>query len=108
MIIASVVVWVAGVSLFLGSYAVPIMSDPDLQGNLVLTVAIVPLVALGARFYYRTGDKTHGLKVGLAMFALAAILDATITVPVFMIPNGEDHVEFFTDPGFWLISRDLD
>ncbi|KAJ8599134.1 hypothetical protein CTAYLR_008284 [Chrysophaeum taylorii] len=76
----------------------------DDRGSLVLTVGIVPLVALGARFYYRTGDKTHGLKVGLAMFALAAILDATITVPVFMIPNGEDHVEFFTDPGFWLIS----
>jgi hypothetical protein len=38
------------------------------------------------------------------MFLGAMILDACITVPVFIIPNGGDYLSFFGDPGFWLIA----
>ena len=37
------------------------------------------------------------------MFLGAMILDAIITVPLFIIPNGGSHLSFFGDPGFWLI-----
>jgi hypothetical protein len=36
------------------------------------------------------------------MFAVAIMLDATITVPVLIMPYGGNHISFFTDPGFWL------
>ena len=38
------------------------------------------------------------------MFGIAAILDAIITVPVFFIPAGGNHYEFFTNPWFWYIA----
>ena len=37
------------------------------------------------------------------MFSSAIVLDALITVPVFIIPHGGNHLSFFGDPGFWLI-----
>ena len=92
-----------GFSAFIGSFFVPIMSDPEAQANLVLAIAIIPAAMLGARFYYRKGHKTNGFILGGAMFFIAMLLDALITVPVFVIPAGGDHIDFFTDPGFWII-----
>ena len=37
------------------------------------------------------------------MFSSAIVLDAIITVPVFIMPNGGNYLSFFGDPGFWLI-----
>jgi len=41
--------------------------------------------------------------LGVAMFLVAGLLDALITVPVFIIPAGGTYASFFGDPGFWLI-----
>jgi hypothetical protein len=79
------------------------MDDPDLQANLVLMVAIIPAACLGAHLYYRRGLKTNGFVLGFVMFSGAIFLDAVITVPVFIIPNGGNHLSFFGDPGFWFI-----
>lgn len=101
--ISSAVVYVLGILAFVGSFFVPIMDDPDLQANLALMVAIIPAAYLGAHIYYRKGYKTNGFVLGSAMFLSAIVLDSIITVPVFIIPNGGNHLSFFTDPGFWLI-----
>ena len=79
------------------------MEDPDLQANIVLMVAIIPAAYIGAHFYYKRGHKTHGVLLGGIMFLGAILLDAIITVPVFIIPNGGNHISFFTDLGFWFI-----
>ncbi len=102
-IISSLVVYVLGILAFVGSYFVPIMENPDLQANIVLMAAIIPAAFLGAFLYYRRGNSTHGFVLGSAMFSSAIVLDAIITVPVFIIPNGGNHLTFFGDPGFWLI-----
>lgn len=101
--ISSLVVYAMGIVAFVGSYFVPVMGDPDLQANTVLMIMIVPAAILGARLYYKRGFTTHGLMVAIAMFIGAIILDATITVPLFIIPNGGNHMSFFGDPGFWWI-----
>jgi hypothetical protein len=103
-IISAVIVWTLGVLAFVASYFVPILADPDLQANWVLSIALIPFAALGAHLYYRKGHQTNGFALGVSMFAVAMILDATITVPVLIMPNGGNHVSFFTDPGFWLIA----
>lgn len=102
-IICSLVVYVLGILAFVGSYFVPIMEDPDLQANIVLIAAIIPAAYIGAYLYYRRGNSTHGFVLGGVMFSSAILLDAIITVPVFIIPNGGNHLAFFGDPGFWLI-----
>lgn len=102
--ISSIVVYIIGIIAYIGSFFVPIMEDPDYQANLVLMVAILPAAILGARLYYRRGHDTHGILLGVVMFLGAMILDAVITVPVFIIPLGGNHLTFFGDPGFWLIA----
>ena len=79
------------------------MSNPEAQANLVLGIAIIPAAMLGARFYYRRKYETNGFILGAFMFLVAMVLDAMITVPLFIIPNGGNHIDFFTDPGFWVI-----
>lgn len=101
--ISSIVVYILGILAFVGSFFIPIMNDPELQANLVLAIAIIPAAYLGAHIYYRKRYATHGFVLGIAMFFGAIILDAIITVPAFIIPNGGSHLSFFGDPGFWLI-----
>ncbi len=101
--ISGAVIYVIAVSAFLGSFFVPIMSDPELQANLVLSLALIPAAMVGAHLYYRKGHQTNGFALGAALFFVAMILDALITVPLFVIPAGGSHLSFFTDPGFWLI-----
>lgn len=103
-IISASLVWILGVTAFAASYIVPVMSDPDLQANWVLSIVLIPSAVLGARIYYRKGRKTNGFVLGASMFLVAMILDALITVPVFIMPYGGNHISFFTDPGFWLIA----
>ena len=80
------------------------MEDPEFQANLVLTLAVIPITIFGANFYYKKGNKTNGFKLGILMFSIAMTLDALITVPLFILPEGGSHFTFFTDPGFWLIA----
>ena len=103
-LIAAFIAYVIGVSAFLTSFYIPLLSDPELQANLVLAIAIIPASILGAGFYYRKHKETNGLLLGISMFLVVMILDAAITVPVFVIPAGGDHISFFTDPGFWVIA----
>ena len=103
VLIAATIAYLLGVSAFIGSFLLPIMSDPEAQANLVLGIAIIPAAILGARYYYRKGHETNGFILGAAMFFIVIILDALITVPLFVIPAGGDHLSFFTDPGFWII-----
>ncbi len=103
-IISAIIVYVLGVSAFVASYFVPVMEDPDVQANWVLSLVLIPAAILGAHIYYRKGHTTNGFLLGAAMFLIAGILDAIITVPFFIMPYGGNHWSFFTDPGFWLIA----
>lgn len=102
--ISAVIVWTIGLTAFVASYFVPLMSDADLQANWVLSLTLIPSAALGAHIYYRNGHKTNGFVLGASMFLVTMILDALITVPVFIVPYGGDHISFFTNLGFWLIA----
>ena len=103
VLIAASIAYLIGVSAFLASFFVPVMADPKVQGNLVLSVVIIPASILGAYYYYRKGHHANGFLLGASMFLITMILDALITVPLFVIPAGGDHISFFSDPFFWLI-----
>ncbi len=103
-ILIGIGIWAAGVGAFTGSYFVPLLENPDQQANSVLFIVVMPLVWLGSHLYYKKDRSTHGYSIGQAFLIVAAALDALITVPVFMMPNGVTHYDFFTDPGFWGIA----
>ncbi len=103
-LLSSLVVYIIGITAFVSSYFVTISDDADLQANYALMIVILPAALIGAHLYYREGFDTNGFILGAVMFLGAMILDAIITVPLFIIPNGGDYFSFFGEPGFWLIA----
>ena len=103
-ILIGTAIWILGVSLYSVSFYVPLMDDLEQQANMVLFLVVMPLVWAGSALYYKKDRKTHGLKVGQAFLLTSVGLDAAITVPFLMIPNGIDHYAFFTSMGFWIIA----
>lgn len=104
VILSASIVWTLAVIAFVASYFVPVMSDPDVQANWVLSIALIPSALIGAHIYYRKGHETNGFVLGASMFLVAMVLDAIITVPFLIMPYGGNYMTFFTDPGFWLIA----
>ncbi|WP_299436483.1 DUF5367 family protein [uncultured Aquimarina sp.] len=103
-ILLGIAIWIIGILFYSISYSVFILENPDIQANIVLFVVVMPLVWFGCHFYYKKDNKTHGLKVGQTLLLTAVALDALITVPFFVIPNGGNHYSFFTSLGFWIIA----
>lgn len=101
--ISALITWGIGVTAFVLSYSIPLMENPDTQASWVLVLALIPATALGAGYYFKKGYRTNGRVLGTYMFGATILLDACITVPVFIIPDGGNHATFFGDPMFWLI-----
>jgi len=98
-----IIIWIIGVSVFTLSSYISILEDAEQQANILLFIAVMPLAWFGTKQYYKKDSNTHGYWVGQTFFLTATVLDALITVPVFIIPNGGSYYQFFTDLGFWLI-----
>ena len=100
-------IWFFAVIFYSLSFQVPILEDPEQQANMLLFLAVMPLVWLGSHIYYKKDKTSHGIMIGQVFLITAAILDAIITVPLFIIPQGGSHYAFFTDPGFWIIAFEM-
>ena len=103
-IVLGIIIWIIGILLYSISYYVPVLENSETQANLVLFIAVIPLVWLGSKFYYKKDKQTNGYLVGQALLLTAVALDALITVPLFVIPKVGSHYSFFTDLGFWIIA----
>ena len=105
-IVCAILTWIIGVSFYLLSYFIPVLEDTVLQTNIVLILAIIPSSYLGTFFFYKKGDiKPSAL--GLIFVVVAAILDALVTVPMFIIPDGGSYSSFFGDFMFYIIAVEL-
>ena len=100
-------IWIIGVSLYTFSFYIPILENPELQANIFLSIGVVPLVWFGSKLYYRKNYTTKGYWLGLVFFSIAAVLDALVTVPLFIEPYGGSYYSFFTAMGFWLIGMEF-
>ena len=101
--LSALMIWVMGVSAFAGSYYVPLLDYASEQANWFLSIALIPAIILGVYLYCRNSTKTNGLALGSFMFLLTILLDALITVHLFIIPTGGNHLSFFGDPSFWIL-----
>lgn len=101
-ILSAIMVWILGVTAFLLSYSFSILSNPDVQANITLTLGIIPSVCLGTFVYYKKGNLTPS-NLAFIFMGTATILDMLITVPMFIIPAGGSYAEFFSNPMFYII-----
>lgn len=105
--IIGVIVWMIGVSVYSISFYIQILENPEFQANIILTMAVIPLVWFGAKAFYKKENNVSGMLLGLTLFFTAGILDAVFTVPYLIIPNGGSYEQFYTDLGFWLIGLEF-
>jgi len=103
-ILLGIAIWIIAVLFYSISYYVPLLENADEQANVMLFIVVMPLVWFASSFYYKKDNETHGLKVGQTMLLTSVALDALITVPFFIIPNGGSHYSFFTSLRFWIIA----
>ena len=99
----AVSIWIIGVLLFILAAMLPLSNNPELQANITLALAFLPLGWYGAKYYYKKGSTTPGYQLAFILVFAAAFLDALITVPVFFFPMGLDHQAFFGAVEFWLL-----
>lgn len=105
-IVCAILIWVLGLCAYLLSFYIPVLENQDLQANIVLASALIPSACLGTYVFYK---KSYLKPVALALvfIMVITILDACITVPVFIIPNGGSYPQFFGDPKFYAIALEL-
>ena len=101
-ILCTILVWALGVSFYLASFYTPILENPELQANIVLVIGIIPSSILGTYLFYRKGEMKPVI-LALIFVIIAVLLDALITVPVFIIHAGGNYSEFFSDHMFYII-----
>jgi hypothetical protein len=99
-------IWILASSFYSASYFLSFMEDIELQANLVLAITIIPSSCLGAHLYYKWVPNMPILKLGSIMLLTAISLDALVTVPFLIIPQGGSYQEFFSAIAFWLIAAE--
>ncbi|MGI9533260.1 hypothetical protein [Lutimonas sp.] len=101
-IVYAILVWILGVSFYLLSFYVPVLKNPEQQSNIVMALAIIPSACIGTYLFYKKSYVKPSV-LALTFITVAIILDALITVPVFIIPYGGSYSTFFGDPMFYTI-----
>jgi len=70
-----------------------------LFAQVVHYILLIPIGILGAWMYYKSGDEVNGFLLGIFVLITGIILDALITVPVFLEGN---YADFYADPFLWV------
>jgi hypothetical protein len=106
-ILSGILIWILVVILFGVLEIIPATKKSQLLQVVIVCVSIIPFAWLGAGIYYKNGDRSNGLPVGLVMVVTALLLDVLITVPLIEQPyHGTDHIQFFTNPLLWIIAAE--
>ena len=101
-VVCAILVWVLGVSCYYLSSFLTILPNIQLQSNIVLALAIIPCACIGTNLFYKKSFIKPSV-LALIFIGISILLDALITVPVFVIPNGGSFSDFFGDPVFYTL-----
>lgn len=101
-ILAGAITWVLIFVLWTVMIFTPVLKDMEILQYLIHYAVLIPIVILGASYYYKSMDKINGFILGLIMLIVGMILDAIITVPFFTKPQGTGYAEFFINPLIWI------
>ena len=101
-IACGILVWIVGVLIYLLSFQAPILENTILQSNIALVLGIIPSSFIGTYLFY-SKNYLKPSTLALTFVAIATLLDALVTVPMFIIPDGGTYSSFFGDPMFYII-----
>lgn len=101
-ILSGAITWVLIFVLWSVMIFTPVLKDIEILQYLIHYAVLIPIVILGASYYYKSMDKINGFILGLIMLIVGMILDAIITVPFFTKPQGTGYAEFFINPLIWI------
>lgn len=102
-VLSGIISWALIFASFAIMSFVPGLKDSETYQHIVLCIVLIPIVIVGARYYYKKGDKTNGLITGLVMVLSGLIMDALVVVPLVVIPQGGSYTEFFSRPFEWIV-----
>jgi RsiW-degrading membrane proteinase PrsW (M82 family) len=105
--LSGIIVWILIFASFIAMSFIPVIKDSELQQFIVLYVLLIPIGIAGLKFYYRKAYRTSGLLVGVIMAVTALAIDATITLPFVVIPEGGSYAEFFGNSLLWILVGEL-
>ena len=103
-ILTGIIVWILGVGVFITSFFIPLMENPELQANIALALTLLVLAWLGAANFFKKYPNASAIKLASIMVGIAIFLDAAITVPFLVLPIGGSYKDFFSAPSFWFIA----
>ena len=101
-IACGILVWILGVFMYLLSLQAPILENTTLQSNIVLVLGIIPSSYIGTYLFY-SKNYLKPSTLALTFVTIATLLDALVTVPMFIISDGGSYSSFFGDPMFYII-----
>lgn len=102
-IVSGVFVWLCVSLSFYVLEQIPLVKDSFSAQALIVMICISLYAFLGAQFYYKKGNQTNGMLVGIIISGTALLLDMLITVPLVEIPNGRSYQSFFSSPVLWIM-----
>lgn len=97
-ILSGIIVWICVVLTFYFLEHTPIIQQSLNAQNLIIAILIILYAWIGAFFYYKNGNKTFGLSIGIMMSLTAILLDSLLFVPLVEIPKGNTYQDFFSNP----------
>lgn len=103
-ILSGIIVWFFMVISFSIIEHIPIIKDSLNLQSIIVIVLIVFYAWIGAAFYYKKGNKTFGLAIGIIISAVALSLDLILFVPLVEIPKGNTYQDFFSNPLLYILS----
>ena len=106
-ITSGILIWILIFINFTIFSFIPVIKNSELQQNLILYVLLIPIVIVGMKYYYKKGNKTNGLTLGVILSITSLLLDASITVPFVIIPHGGNYNDFFVNPLLWITTAEL-
>lgn len=73
----------------------PWIKDIPTVQYIISYAALIVAVILLSKSFYKSKGKANGFLLGLIFVVVGIILDAVVTVPLFIIPQDMSYTEFF-------------
>lgn len=99
--------WFSIFLLFTVFSFIPSLKAATIIQYVILYIYIVPIVYLIGRYYYKAKINFNAWLFGIILVVTGLFLDAIITVPLVIIPEGGSYIAFFTDPFLWILIAEV-
>lgn len=106
-VLSGVMIWLQIFTLFTAISFIPVLKESSYIQSIVIFAIVIPIVISGVWFYYRKEKSAKALHLALIIILTSLVLDAIITVPFIIIPEGGNYLSFFTDPNLLLLALEI-